>query len=109
MKQEYRKYVGGATHRMALLHAVGQLGIVNGGIVSIADVMPFMKVSKPTAIKVLKNLAKRDELIMIKNPNVGNFGKWEFCLHDDMQVEFDEGIYKPYFDIYVEGVIYGNL
>jgi hypothetical protein len=102
MKEKVHKINWSGSHRMALLHAIGQLMIVRNGIVTVSDVLPFMNVSKPTAIKMLKHMCfNNDELIMIKNPHMKTFGTWEFCLHPDMLREFDEGVYKPYFDAFV--------
>ena len=100
-----RKYQGGTTHRLALLHAIGQMQIINGGAVALADILPFMRVSKPTAIKALKEMAfERDELIMTKIEGSGKFGRWEFYLHDDMYEEFRDNIYMPYFEAYIKGL-----
>lgn len=104
MSNKEGKYQGGTTHRMALLHAIGQLEIMNASYVKVSDIMPFMNVSKPTATKHLKTLANNNELIMYKEHD-GRFGYWRFRLEKDMFAEFQQGIYEPYFKAYCQRVL----
>ena len=105
MSNKEYKYKGGTTHRLAVLHAIGQLEIVNNGVVKLSDIIPFMNVSKPTAIKAMKFLASREEIIMSKNKSIGAMGQWEIELHPDMREEFHQGIYAPYFGVYCQRVL----
>ena len=105
MKDFNKRYNGGAVHRLALLHAVGQLEIVTGGMIKVSALQDFMCVSKPTAIKYLKELAGENEIIMSKNDEVGRFGQWEVCLSEVTENEYKLGCYKPYFASYCQRVL----
>ena len=104
MSPRNKKYTGVALHRMALLHAIGQLEIFNNGCVKVSDVLQFMGVSKPTAIKHLKRLVENNEVVM-KKISRGNYGQWSFVLHEDMAKEFNDGVYRPYFTAYCKRVL----
>lgn len=105
-----QKYRGTHTHRRAILHMIGQSQDVFKSKASIADIAAWMNVTKPTAKKYLDGFVEREELIMSKvawRKSNGEVTAWkyEYSLQPATWDKYKMGIYKSWYNIYVQRVL----
>lgn len=93
------KYTGTTYHRMAVLHAIGQLEQMFG-YAKLSDIARFMNMSKQAAQRHIKRLIDSYEIVVIKSDKIGRGGFDKYILHYDMLIEYQSGEYKQAYDIY---------
>lgn len=101
----YEKYRGVAWQRRAILHAIGQSVSPLFPDVLVSDVMDWMRVSKPTAIKYLKVMQSRGEIIMSKEVYRANATIYKIRLSPLVKKEFQEGTWSMDFHKYCKQVL----
>lgn len=96
-------YNGTTYHRLAVLHAVGQLQEMFG-YAKLSDIARFMNISKPAAYRHVKRLVESTELFVTKTNKKGRGGFDMYYLPADLMEEFQSGQYVKSYQIY-QGIL----
>lgn len=100
MKKRNKKYNGSVMHRGAILHMVGESETIFKREVLVRDIAEWMNVSKPTAIRYLKAMAWRGEIIMTKEKCKSNASIFKIKLSDVSKQKYHQGAYKTSYIAY---------